>query len=116
MQQSITREEAKDVVLGYALGLKTNDGINTMEELIDKIFNSLELQWIDVKQALPKISNFEETHWVLICDSRGNIFTAKFMQCDEEEPAQWYQFGRDCYSADDVCFWMELPKAPALNP
>lgn len=68
--------------------------------------------WHDINQTLPKISNFEETHWVLASDSRGAMFTAKFMQFDNEEPALWYQFGRDGYSADDVCFWMELPEAP----
>ena len=38
----MTKEEAKDKVINYALGQKTNDGINTMEELVDKIFDEYE--------------------------------------------------------------------------
>lgn len=72
-------------------------------------------QWYNVEYELPKISTFEETHWVLVCDSKGTMYIAKLMQYDEEEPAQWYEFGRDGYRADDICFWMELPKAPILN-
>lgn len=96
-------------------GLKKESKVIQMVAARDKQLEALTPQWIDVKQTLPKISTFEETHWVLVCDSRANIFTAKLMRFDEEEPVKWYQFGRDGYSADDVCFWMELPKAPAFN-
>lgn len=42
------REEAKNIVINYALGQKINNGINTMENLIDKIFDEHEAQ---LKQA-----------------------------------------------------------------
>jgi hypothetical protein len=35
----MTREEAKDIVFNYALGQKINDGINTLDEIIDQIFD-----------------------------------------------------------------------------
>lgn len=96
--------------------VKEREHVNQMLSVRNREIEALTPKWIDVNLALPKISNLEETYWVLACDSRGEIFTAKFMQYDEEEPAQWYEFGRDCYQVDAVCFWMELPKAPVLNP
>ena len=38
----MTREEAKDIVFNYALGQKINDGINTLDEIIDQIFDEHE--------------------------------------------------------------------------
>jgi hypothetical protein len=38
----MTREEAKDIVFKYALGQKINDGINTLDEIIDQIFDYFE--------------------------------------------------------------------------
>lgn len=38
----MTREEAKDIVFNYALGQKINDGINTLDEIIDQIFDYFE--------------------------------------------------------------------------
>lgn len=35
----MTREEAKDIVFNYALEQKINDGINTLDEIIDQIFD-----------------------------------------------------------------------------
>ena len=40
----MTKEEAKDTVINYALGQKINNSINTMENLIDKIFDEHEAQ------------------------------------------------------------------------
>ena len=63
----MTREEAKDKVVNYALGLKVNDGINTMEELIDAIFDEHEK---------------EKEHWVLHCDG---LVSAHKHQCEVYE-------------------------------
>ena len=40
----MTREDAKNSVLNYALGMKINNGINSMENLINKIFDEHEAQ------------------------------------------------------------------------
>jgi hypothetical protein len=50
----MTREEAKDIVFNYALGQKINDGINTLDEIIDKIFDDHEKE---LKQAYIDGSN-----------------------------------------------------------
>lgn len=38
----MTRDEAKDIVFNYALGQKINDGINTLDDIIDQIFDDHE--------------------------------------------------------------------------
>ena len=50
----MTREEAKDICFNYALGQKINDGINTLDEIIDQIFDDFEQQ---LKQAYIDGSN-----------------------------------------------------------
>lgn len=50
----MTREEAKDIVFNYALGQKINDGINTLDEIIDQIFDEHE---VELKQAYINGSN-----------------------------------------------------------
>lgn len=75
-------------------------------------FDNNSVQWIDTKQKLPKVSNFDEKHLVLVYDKFGHMFTAKFMQFSKDEEPQWCQFKRDEYNNADILFWTELPSLP----
>lgn len=112
--------EAKGIIFRDNIGHYTVDaliGLCQKELLSDE--DPIVSKWIDVKQALPKTSSPKEIHWVLACNSIGEVFTATLIQ--HENSAKWHQFGSDyCDDSDvcfwDVCFWMELPKSPVLNP
>lgn len=63
----MTKEDVKDKVINYALGQKINDGINTLDNLINKIFDEHEK---------------EKEHWVLHCDG---LVSAHKHQCEAYE-------------------------------
>lgn len=58
----MTKDEAKDKVINYALGLKVNDGINTMEELIDKIFDEHEAELRDKNEEIRRLKAYMEVN------------------------------------------------------
>lgn len=62
----MTREEAKDIVFNYALGQKINDGINTLDEIIDKIFDDHEA---DIKDKDKEIERLESRVYALENDT-----------------------------------------------
>lgn len=110
-----------DCVVGnsFEACLKHLNGHMQILSVRGKDIEALMPKWIDIKQALPKISNSKERHWVLACNSIGDVFTATLIQ--HENSIKWHQFGSDYYDDSDVCFWdvcfwMELPKAPILKP
>ena len=53
----MTREEAKDIVFNYALGQKINDGINTLDEIIDQIFDEHEADIKDKDKEIERLKS-----------------------------------------------------------
>ena len=72
-------------------------------------------EWVDASMRLPCAEvQGDDRELVLVCDSRGNIFTGYLGIWDSEYAPVWYQYGRDSYSVDDVMYWMPLPEQPGI--
>ena len=64
----MTREEAKDIVFNYALGQKINDGINTLDEIIDQIFDYFGEQLQDKDDEIERLFGLIKSLWQIIDD------------------------------------------------